>query len=272
MTRLLTLLLHDVYEDSPSESGFCGPAADRYKLRRADFDAQLAGLRARRADAPVLLPAAVPPGAGGDAPFALTVDDGGVSYYTIVADRLERLGWRAHCFVTTDYIGHRGFLDAGQLRELHARGHVIGTHSASHPQRLSACPWPRLVAEWADSRRALADLLGADVVVGSIPGGYASASVVRAAWEAGLQWLFTSEPDVRVGRGGAGTLLGRFTIRRDSRPDFAQRLAANDPIVRWREWGLWNAKKLAKAVLRDAYPRLARRGSAAPRSIQEGVR
>ena len=42
--RVVSLLFHDVYESDPGESGFCSPAADRYKLSVRDFVAQLDGL------------------------------------------------------------------------------------------------------------------------------------------------------------------------------------------------------------------------------------
>src|SRR5438067_13509873 len=92
MSRLLTLLLHDVHEGDPSTSGFSGPAADRYKLTVAELEAQLAGLAAAMA------------GGRQRVPVSLTVDDGGVSFYTTVAERLEALGWRGHCLVTTGCI------------------------------------------------------------------------------------------------------------------------------------------------------------------------
>ena len=41
-----------------------------------------------------------------------------------VADELEQMGWRGHFFITSDWIGRRGFLTAGQIRELRRRGHV----------------------------------------------------------------------------------------------------------------------------------------------------
>ena len=86
------------------------------------------------------LPASDTAATGDTLPFLITVDDGGVSYYTVVADRLERLGWRGHCFVTTDMIGQRGFLTRRQIRELDGRGHIIGSHSASHPTRCGSTP------------------------------------------------------------------------------------------------------------------------------------
>ena len=74
---LVSLLFHDVYAANPHESGFVSPAADRYKLSVAEIDAQLSGL-------------------GQFSDFRITVDDGGVSYYTQLADRLETRGWRGH--------------------------------------------------------------------------------------------------------------------------------------------------------------------------------
>ena len=50
MTRVLSLLFHNVYETHPAESGFLCLAADRYKLSIAEFDAQLAGLTRQRTD------------------------------------------------------------------------------------------------------------------------------------------------------------------------------------------------------------------------------
>ncbi len=256
--RLLALLFHDVYADDPAVSGFSGPAADRYKLTVSEFERQLTGLARARPDRPVLATRLGAEGAGG-VPFAITVDDGGVSFYTDVADRLEGLGWRGHCFVTTGFIGHRGFLDKAQIRDLHRRGHVIGSHSVSHPTRFSACAWTEMVREWEDSRKALADVLGEDVVVASVPGGYFSARVAEAARETGLHALFTSEPDTRVREISGRVVMGRFTVRAGCALDFAGRLGALERPALVREWARWNAKKTAKAFLGAAYPRLAGR-------------
>lgn len=256
MGRLLSLLLHDVYKRDYAESGFSRPGANRYKLTVAEFEAQLAGIAQARGDRPILLPAASIRKRK-RTPFAVTVDDGGISYYTIVADRLERRGWRGHCLVTTGFIGRPGFLEARHLRELHARGHLIGTHSVSHPARFAACTWERMMHEWTDSRRALQDILGADVTVGSVPGGYFSGRVARAAHAAGLKVLFTSEPETRVRRVGACAVVGRYTIRAGCRPVFAGEIASLRHSTLLREWAAWNVKKVAKYVLGSSYRRLA---------------
>ncbi len=255
--RVVSLLFHDVYASDPHESGFRSPAADRYKLSVPNFEAQLDGLGDLR----------IPPARrsseseGGNPesriPVVITVDDGGISYYTVVADRLEALGLRGHCFVSTDFIGKRGFLTAAQICELDARGHVIGTHSSSHPPRFSALTAARMRAEWADSRRRLEDLLGRAVTVGSIPGGYFSADVARAAAETGLRTLFTSEPTAKPSVVDDCTLVGRFTIRRGHRPDMARRFASAAPWTRCGAWIGWNAKALVKPMLGPSYARVA---------------
>ena len=257
MPRLVSLLFHDVYVTDPAESGFVSDAANRYKLSVAGFEAQLAGIARVRTDAPsVRVSSASGRSEEQGLPYAITFDDGGVSYYTLIADRLESRGWRGHCFVTTDCIGRRGFLDAAQIRELHARGHVIGSHSASHPARFSACSFEQMVREWRDSRARLEDLLGDAVTVASVPGGYFSAAVARAAAEAGLTVLFNSEPVTAIGVEPI-TVIGRFTIRHGDAPDAAMRFLAPAAWARSAAWLNWNAKGLIKPLLGPAYSRVA---------------
>ena len=257
--RVISLLFHDVHGAEPAESGFASAAADRYKLTQADFDAQLAGVRGVRHDAPIITTDISSPqiAAGGPVPFLITVDDGGVSYYSRIAAALEQRGWRGHCFVSTDYIGQRGFLSRDQIRALATRGHVIGSHSASHPARFSALPFAVMVSEWSRSRQVLEDVLGRRVEVGSVPGGYYSTTVARAAREAGIRVLFTSEPVTRIDASGDCVRVGRFTIRRGDPHDAAQRLVSTTRWARSLAWVSWNAKGLVKPLLGPSYIRLA---------------
>jgi peptidoglycan/xylan/chitin deacetylase (PgdA/CDA1 family) len=236
------LLFHDIYVNDPHESGFRSPAADRYKLSIRQFDRELAAL------------AALPPRA---MPFRLTFDDGGESFYTIVADRLEALGWGAHCFVATHYIDQPGFLTRTQIRELHARGHVIGSHSASHPHRMHACGRDVIAHEWFSSIAMLEDLLGDPVATASVPGGFYSATVANAARDAGVTTLFTSEPVLSTHYVGDCRVEGRFTIRHSSAPGLSARLAATAPWSRWGMWAQWNAKAAIKPVLGPFYSKVA---------------
>ena len=90
--------------------------------------------------------------------WLITFDDGGVSALQTTADLLEKYGWRGVFFVTTDRIGTPTFLNADHVRELHRRGHVIGSHSCSHPERMSCCGPEQTVGRMeAQSRSAGAD-------------------------------------------------------------------------------------------------------------------
>ena len=238
----VTLLFHDVFVRDPSESGFRSQAADRYKLSLVQFEQHLAALRGLPAPAK---------------PFSLTFDDGGESYFTRVADRLERLGWRARCFVATDFIDRPGFLTRRQLRDLDARGHQIGAHSASHPPRMSACSADVLRHEWRESVEVLENILGRPVQCASVPGGYYSTAVAEAATAAGIRTLFTSEPVTCPRVDGGCAIHGRFAIRSHDAPSLSARLAGHEPWARWRAWTDWNAKALCKLMLGSSYTRVA---------------
>jgi len=269
--RAISLLFHDVFIDDPGESGFVSAAANRYKLTVADFDAQIDGVAAARTEPPILASAfehRLPTRLNGVSyddrnvvagitPFAITVDDGGESYYTTVAERLERRGWRGHCLVTTDFIGGRGFLSRTQIRALAERGHVIGSHSASHPARFNTLPFHRIATEWARSRAALEDIIGQRVDVASVPGGSYSPVVARAACEAGIRVVFTSEPITRVAASSGCVLVGRFTIRRGDANDLARRLVSASSGARARAWTSWNAKGLVRPLLGPSYASVA---------------
>jgi len=166
----------------------------------------------------------------------------------IAAGILERHGFAGHFFITMNYIGTRGFLGEGELRELRARGHLIGSHSCSHPLRIGHCSWPQLLDEWTRSRSILTDILGEDVQVASVPGGDFAPQVAEAAARVGCTRLFTSEPTREARHAFGLTLQGRFTIQRWTTADTVAALAAGDWLACARQAVVWNAKKIGKRV------------------------
>ena len=107
-----------------------------------------------------------------------------------------------------------------------------------------------MVREWLDSRRRLEDILGQPVRVGSIPGGAYSRLVAKAAAEASLEMLFTSEPTERIWLVGGCKVLGRYTIRANDYCDKAASLAQGKALTRAMEFTGWNAKKVLKRLAR----------------------
>jgi hypothetical protein len=237
----LSLLYHDVVESgSYDSSGFPGGAAARYKLSLNDFRKHLAAIGA------VVQPGAVP---------TFTFDDGGSSS-CLSATELERLGWLGCFLVTTDRIGSPGFLDAAQIRDLRARGHEIGTHTCSHPARISACGREQLMAEWSESRRLLEEILGERVTTGSVPGGYYSSGVAAAAATSGLRLLYTSEPTQMEWDVAGCRVVGRYTIYRGTSARAASALVSARSVARIVQAAVWRTKKVVKQLSGPAYPRI----------------
>jgi peptidoglycan/xylan/chitin deacetylase (PgdA/CDA1 family) len=222
-----------------------------YALARSDFRAHLNGIRERRGAAVSTIERERPLWSG--RPVFLTFDDGAVGAHTCVADELEKVGWRGHFFITSDWVGRRGFLSADQICELRRRGHVIGSHTRSHPERMSALTWNRLLEEWSESVDVLSNILGERVTVASVANGYFSRKVAQSAAAAGLEVLFTSEPVTAVSRVDGCLVLGRFVITNGSSPEESGRFAAGDVRLRLRTAVSWQLKKTVKRVAGPAY-------------------
>ena len=234
-------MFHDVYRNVTGESGYRSQAADRYKVPLDTFEDHLLALLA----------------ASPSLPFSLTFDDGGASFYTTVVDRIEALGWRAQCFVPTDFIGQPGFMTRRQIEEVDRRGHGVGSHSASHPARISWCRHDDIVGEWTRSREVLEDILGHEVVTASVPGGFYSPGVAAAAIDAGIRTLFTSEPVTHPRPFDRCTILGRFAIRYRTSSRRCASLVRTSPWSRWAAWADWKAKALIKPILGSTYVHVA---------------
>jgi peptidoglycan/xylan/chitin deacetylase (PgdA/CDA1 family) len=248
--RVLALEYHDIIEsDAWDGSGFPGASARSYKLSSSAFERHLDSIaRAARHPTGVLVSGAVAKDS-----LLFTFDDGGKSALTAIAPSLERRGWRGHFFIPTDYIGTSGFLSVSDLRELRDRGHCIGTHSCSHPLRMTELSEAQLSREWRVSVDTLSDILGERVTVGSIPGGALSSRVSRSAEEAGLRFLFTSEPLPRLWNRGHCSLIGRYTMRDATQPEIAHAVTMGSRSPWMRQWMRWNALKIAKAAGGPAY-------------------
>jgi peptidoglycan/xylan/chitin deacetylase (PgdA/CDA1 family) len=186
-------------------------------------------------------------------PVFLTFDDGELGAYKYVADELEEHHWRGHFFIVTDWIGRRGFLDRRQIRELRSRGHVIGSHSCSHPEFMSHLSWHELMREWSDSCAALSDILGEQIRVASVANGYYSRNVGKAAAAAGIEVLFTSEAIAGTSVLDGCLILGRYSIQTHMPARVSGAIAAAHIWPRWRQTVLWQAKKPIKRLTGESY-------------------
>jgi peptidoglycan/xylan/chitin deacetylase (PgdA/CDA1 family) len=232
---------HDV-TDHPTESGFQREGAAPYKLGIAPFRQHLD----RLAQAPVQ------PGVVTDIDLRkpgrhllLTFDDGGKSALGIGAE-LCRRGWLGHFFISTGLIGRRTFLSVDEIRQLRQQGHVIGSHSHSHPNIYRELPWEQMVVEWRRSSDILEQLLGEPCTVGAVPGGEISSDVLKSAARAGLRHVFTSEPTLRARIVDGCWVLGRFCVKASFTADQLGELAG------FRGWaGKLLARRVKSAACRS---------------------
>jgi len=245
--QIASLMYHEVTDD-PTTSGFQRPGAFAYKHPTATFAEHLT----RIAGAPTA------PGLVVDVDFdrpgrslLLTFDDGGRSALT-AAELLARHAWRGHFFVVTSLTGSRPFLDAAGIRALRSAGHLVGSHSHTHPNIFRAQSPARMVEEWRTSCDTIAQILGEPCVAASVPGGDISRRVLESASTAGLRYLFTSEPWLVPRRMGDCWVLGRYSVKASTS---AARVAE---LVRFQGWTRALVRRRLKVFATSALPPLYR--------------
>jgi peptidoglycan/xylan/chitin deacetylase (PgdA/CDA1 family) len=250
---MTALMYHDVVaEGAEDTSGFPGRDAALYKVTPERFAAHVTAITRARPTQPSFPDPPNPSDPRDPHNLVISFDDGGVTAMR-AADILEAHGLRGHFFVTTNYIGTRGFVTEDQIRALAERGHVVGSHSCSHPLRMGHCSWTQLLDEWARSCGILGDILGAPVSVASVPGGDFAPQVAEAAARAGITQLFTSEPTDETRHAFGLRLFGRYTIQRWTTAETAAALAAGEWIAAMRQAVVWNAKKMTKRLGGERY-------------------
>lgn len=251
-TAVASFAYHDV-TDRPQESGLQRPGAAPYTLGVTAFGQHLEAI-ARGPLRPELVTAIDLTAPGRH--LLLTFDDGGISALH-AADELSRRGWSGHFFIITGRVGERTFLGADEIRYLRACGHVIGTHSHTHPDIFREQTMVQMVAEWRTSSDRLADLLGEPCTVASVPGGDISPLVLQSAGVAGLRVLFTSEPTLAPRPVGGCWVLGRFCPKATTLPPRIRELAG------FRGWErallVRRLKEFVRVILPGPYRHYVRR-------------
>jgi peptidoglycan/xylan/chitin deacetylase (PgdA/CDA1 family) len=245
----ISLAYHDVTEGA---HGVQPAYKARYKVDRQDFHNHIQSIR-RQAEQITVRSIDCSRRWEGEVPVFLTFDDGELGAYRYVADELEEHGWRGHFFITTNWIAQTGFLDRNQIRELRGRGHVIGSHTCSHPARMSHLGADELAKEWLESCAILSDILGEQVKVASVPDGYFSRKVGKTAATAGIEVLFTSEPTMATAVLDGCLILGRYFIQQHTKPAVSGAIASGQNWPRWQRALLWEAKKPLKALTGESY-------------------
>lgn len=198
---MITLMYHCVYEKDPGESGFQDEDAQHYKVSKKAFLEQLETLKSY----------CTRKGSSLSETISFSFDDGGSSFYHVIAPVLEQYGLKGLFFISTALIGTPGFMTREEVLELRKRGHIIGSHSHTH-RHFYELNRQDTAEEWRQSIAILQELLQEKVEYASIPNGDISDRVVETASLQGIKYLYTSKPVVKESIRYEVCLRGRFVI------------------------------------------------------------
>ncbi len=129
----------------------------------------------------------------------VTSDDGFRSDHQQLMPWLLDRGLTGSFFVPTRFIGLEGRLTAANLREMASLGMEIGSHGARHIN-WSKVPFPEVIEDIRESRKALEDILGRPVDTVSVPFGGFNAAVLRALRAEGFAKINLSRPGLALAR------------------------------------------------------------------------
>ena len=208
-------MYHDVYIHDVNESGFLRKRDLPYKMKADVFEEHVLHI-SNYLDLHNLPKDHV----------IFTFDDGGKSFYSIVAPVLEKYGLKGLFFVTTKYIGTATFLNEAEIRELHNRGHIIGSHAHTH-EHLYTLAANEVEQEWAQSIKILSDILGVPIEYASIPNGDSSKRVLQYAEKCGIKHIYTSEPTTIVSKCNDMDVKGRYVLLADSSVDYVMSIISS---------------------------------------------
>ena len=147
---------------------------------------------------------------------SVTIDDGGKSSLEI-ARFLTRFNIRGIFFIPSLYINKEGFLDSQEIIELHRLGHLIGSHSHSHPTPFCRLSSAEIKRETVTSTSILSEIIGDEVTHFSIPGGEINRKCLNdvATSDGRIRHIYTSTPRKGVYTHAAQAAIhGRLCIER----------------------------------------------------------
>lgn len=174
----------------------------------------------------------------------ITFDDGYVDNLA-ACEELQKRSMRASWFIVTGSIGQspqwpddgrpKGkLLNAGELREMHAAGMEIGSHTDSHV-RLTETDDARLQQELNRSRAALEDILGEAVTSFAYPYGAWDERCADAVKQAGYASACTTQTGWAL-RDNDPYRLRRLTVfNHDTLGRFVRKLAFASHAVSWAD-------------------------------------
>ena len=246
MNFKIALMYHDVYHFDVKESGFQNVGAIPYKITSQEFERQI-NIIAKYCESRQIDKNQV----------ALTFDDGGESFHSIIAPILEKQGFKGYFFITTGFIGRQGFMNKEQIIDLYNQGHYIGAHSHTHPKNISELSSAEIETEWSKSVETLNNIISGKIKTASIPGGFYSEQNRIALKQNGIELVFTSIPTTKTKHYTDNQdIIGRFTIKKSTKSETVLQLVNNNLVKQIYELIKWRGLAMIRSVLGNNYYRL----------------
>ena len=231
----VVLMYHDIVAANNRSSGFQNPSALQYKVDENDFELHVMSCTPDK--------------------VIFSFDDGGSSFFTKAIPILEKYGHKGIFFISTNYIDTPGFLTADQIKCIEDKGHIVGSHSCSHPHNMTELSEDEISNEWVYSINKLEKILGHKIEYASIPNGYSSLAVINRAKEAGIKYLYTSSPIDSIRDKGGMKLIGRYVVH--------NKMLLNDVVAivdsslcRRVKYFKWISLEIVKKMLGNRYDNL----------------
>lgn len=243
------VLMYHAVSDSGSPCDEVGSDDPVYTVTPDAFRAQLQYLDSRNL-AVQSLQDHLADGHFGCGHVCMTFDDGNRTDALTALPLLQKYGFAATFYITTQWVGRPGFLDAGDIRTLHAAGMEIGSHGHSHKyfDDMSA---GELADELAESTRILNRIIGGPVRALGAPGGRLHPQLSDIARSKGIDTIATSRFDLL--RGNRERLsVPRVAVLRTTSIDEFRNMVDGDPRY-------YRRKRMRHAILQGAKKLLGNR-------------
>lgn len=214
----IVLMYHDIYNHDPMESGFCRDRDMPYKMNSEKFENQVRCISEYLTKNNIKKESIV-----------FTFDDGGKSFYTIIAPILEKFGFKGLFFISTNFIGKKTFLTVEEIKELNLRGHIIGSHAHTH-EHLYTLSESQVYSEWEISIRILSNILRKKIECASIPNGDISNKGLEIMNSLGIKYIYTSVPTSNIKSYRNSCIIGRYVVLGDTTPDGVLRIVSSKSV------------------------------------------
>lgn len=254
--KAISLMYHDIVtsKEDLSSSGFDSPDANHYKVDSVEFLKHLEKIYSDSKCISTIYSVQN----NANTPILLTFDDGGKSAVLEARKVLNKFNAKGHFFITTSMIGKPNFLTEDDIIQLDQEGHIIGSHSHTHPIKISSLKPEEIEKEWKVSVEILQRVLKKNITVASIPGGFFSNEVVEFASKNGIKTLFTSEPKRKFSKLYGCNLIGRYTVLRHTPLYKIEKIYKENTLYLSKQFIFWELKKLLKKYFGPQYAALRR--------------